>query len=265
MIPREPMPSEVKRALRKEAFFGCCRCGFPVYQYHHIIPYDQEPHFRPDDMMILCPNCHDMATKGALSESRQRKFKGYPFNRKHGYVRGIVHIDEVPGTVLLSDTSLVDEGCFVSVGQKCLVSIEIGADGELALSLSLYDKGDNLLVEVERSEWTAGDPSIWDLESDHQFLKLRSKPHDILLEIDARKNPLRVRAQLWYSGTSINCKPSRMILNTPGVKNVVISGGEMSGHRVAVSADGRASGIIPMNVHPDDPLFGVNARRKKVD
>lgn len=262
MTPRPPVPAEVKRILRQEAFFGCCRDGFPVYQYHHIIPYELEPHFRPEDMMILCPNCHDMATKGAMKESAQRKYKARPHNVKHGYARGKLHVDEAPGTVLLSDISLVGEGCFVSVGQKCLVRLAIGDDGELALSLSLYDKDDSLLIEVEDSEWTAGDPSIWDLESDYQFLKLRSKPRDVLLEIDARKDPLRVRAQLWYSGTRIDGKPSRMTLNTPGVKNFVISGGEMSGHRIAVSADGRASGIVPMNIHPDDPLFGINRTKK---
>jgi hypothetical protein len=263
MASRPPTPSDVQQILRNEAFFGCCRCGFPVYQYHHIVPYEREEHFRPKDMMILCTRCHEMATKGALKEPKQRHFKQFPFNRKHNLAHGKLWVDEEPGTVLLSDISLVGDGCFVSVGGKCLVRLEVGPARNVDLSLSLYDKNDSLLMEVERSEWKTGDPSIWDLESDYQHVRLRSKPHDVLLEIDARKNPLRIRAQLWYQGSRIDCRPSRMVLNTPAVKGMVVSGGSLQGHRVAVSADGKAVGIIPSNIHPDDPLFGANARRKK--
>jgi hypothetical protein len=204
-----------------------------------------------------------MATKGALKEPRQRHFKQFPFNRKHNFVHGKLWVDEEPGTVLLSDISLVGDGCFVSVGTKCLVRLEVGPERNVDLSLSLYDKNHGLLVEVERSEWKTGDPSIWDLESDYQYLKVRSRPHDVLLEIDAGKNPLRIRAQLWYQGSRIDCRPSRMVLNTAVVRNMVVSGGSLQGHKIAVSADGNAVGIIPSNIHPDDPLFGANAGRKK--
>ena len=213
--------------------------------------------------MILCTRCHEMATKGVLKETKQRHFKENPFNRKHNFSHGKLWVDEEPGTVLLSNISLVGDGCFVSVGGKCLVRLVVGPARNIDLSLSLHNKSDGLLVEVERSEWKAGDPSIWDLESDYQFLKLRSKPHDVLLEIDARKNPLRIRAQLWYQRSRIDCRPSRIVLSTPAVRNMVISGGSLQGQQVAVSADGKAAGIIPSNIHPDDPLFGVNARRKK--
>lgn len=263
MTLRPPVPLDVQQILRNEAFFGCCRCGFPIFQYHHIVPYETEHHFRAADMMILCPNCHDMATKGALKEQKQRHFKALSFNRKRGYSKGKLWVSESAGTVLLSGTSLIGEGCFVSVGPKCLVKLDVGPEGSLELSLSLFDKADNLFVDVERNEWKAGDPSLWDLESDYQFLKLRSKPNDVLLEIDARKDALRIRAQLWYQGTKIDCKPSRIIANAPSVKNMTIQGGTMSGYKFAVSADGRASGIVPMSIHPDDPLFGTNARRKK--
>jgi len=263
MASRPPVPAEVQQILRAEAFFGCCRCGFPIYEYHHIVPYETEHHFRPEDMMLLCPNCHDMATKGSLKEPKQRQFKEQPFNRKHGYAKGKLWVDAPGGTILLSSTNLVGQGCFVSVGPTCLVRIEVGDEGNLELYLALYDKTDKLLIDVDRNEWKTGDPTFWDLEADHQFLKLRSKPYDVLLEINAKESPLRVRAQLWYHGTRIDCKPSRIVMDTPNTKGMVIQSGSLRGSRVAVSADGLASGIVPMNVHPDDPLFGGNAVRKK--
>jgi len=33
---REDRPEELERQLRREAGFGCCFCGNPIIQYHHI-------------------------------------------------------------------------------------------------------------------------------------------------------------------------------------------------------------------------------------
>ena len=215
-------------------------------------------------MMLLCPNCHGMATKGILKESKQRQFKEQPFNKKRGHSKGRLWVDEPSGTVLLSNTSLTGQGCFVSVGPACLVRIGVGDEGTLELSLTLYDKANTLLLRVDRNECCTGDPSIWDLESDYQFLRLRSKPYNVLLEIDARKVPLTLRAQLWYQGTRIDCKPSRIVMDTPSTKNMLIQGGSLKGFRVAVSADGLSSGIIPMRMHPDDPLFGAKSHEQRL-
>ena len=41
------IPDRIKRQLRQEAGFGCCKCGFPIYDYHHIVEFSEEKHFRP--------------------------------------------------------------------------------------------------------------------------------------------------------------------------------------------------------------------------
>lgn len=243
MSERPPVPEDVAQQLRKEAFFGCCRCGKPIIQYHHIVPYEPEHHFRVEDMMVLCVECHDMATKGVLTEAKQRHFKANPHNKKHGYARGLLYVDEPPGTVLLSETSLVGSGCFVSVGDKCLVRLGAGPEGSLELSVALHSKEDKPILTIERNEWIAGDPTLWDLKADYQVLRLRSRRYDVLLDINAKKDPLTVRGQFWSSGTLINCKPSRMVINTPAIKNLTIKGGAMAGVRLQVSKDGKTVGI----------------------
>lgn len=66
---RPPTPADVERKLRQEAGFGCARCGHPYIEYHHIIPYAEEPHFRAEDMIALCGNCHSAVSK--LGRDRQ--------------------------------------------------------------------------------------------------------------------------------------------------------------------------------------------------
>ena len=34
---RSAIPEIVKRQVRQEAGFGCCKCGNPIFEYHHII------------------------------------------------------------------------------------------------------------------------------------------------------------------------------------------------------------------------------------
>jgi hypothetical protein len=35
----------------------------------------EDQHFRPEDMMVLCPTHHNQATKGAMPVGEQREFK----------------------------------------------------------------------------------------------------------------------------------------------------------------------------------------------
>ena len=79
---RRKIPSDVARQLRQEAGFGCCKCGFPLIQYHHIVEWADDQHFRVADMMVLCPNHHDQATKGAMPEPQQRLLKVNPYNTR---------------------------------------------------------------------------------------------------------------------------------------------------------------------------------------
>ena len=80
-------PDPIKRQLRQEAAFGCCVCGFPILQYHHIVQWKDDQHFRPEDMMVLCPNDHDRATKGAFPEAEQRRWKANPYNKERGLAK----------------------------------------------------------------------------------------------------------------------------------------------------------------------------------
>lgn len=87
-VARPRVPSSVARQLRREAGYGCCVCGFPVFEYHHIVPFSVEPHFRPEDMMVLCKNCHGRATAGAFPEREQRDAKARPRNIRAGVAQG---------------------------------------------------------------------------------------------------------------------------------------------------------------------------------
>ena len=89
---RPSMPAAVMRELRQEAGFGCAKCGHPYIEYHHIVPYAEDQHFRPEDMVALCGNCHPVVSK--LRRDRQYAIKREPHNVSENLLRGALEYDK---------------------------------------------------------------------------------------------------------------------------------------------------------------------------
>jgi hypothetical protein len=198
---RLPIPEPVARRLRQEAGFGCCRCGFAIYQYHHIVPWVDDPHYRPEDMMILCVRCHDEVTNGGVPEREQRTWKAKPFNVVHGHRGGTLRVNQTACKIAVGSGILENcEGVFDLGGKAFTTRLE--AD-RLLLSFKLRDKNDALLLEVVDNVWVFGDGAPWDFKSKWRFLRLRAKSHDVRLELDARKDPIKVTGKFWKSGNHV--------------------------------------------------------------
>ena len=207
MGSRPGPPADVAQLLRAEARFGCCRCGHPFYQYHHIVPWEQDQHFRPEDMMVLCPNCHDM-TRGGLSVEEQRKFKSRPHNMRKGYAAGIISVPSNVPVLSLGGTLFVNDGTMLAFKGEPVLSASLNEVGGLELSLNLEDREGRPIAMVERNEWVSGDTSVWDLECGYRWLKIRARKRQVLLEVDAKTFPIRVRANLWRAGKQIFVGPN---------------------------------------------------------
>ena len=74
-----------KRIVRQADGFGCCKCGFPIIEYHHIIE-DTE---NPDEIMLLCPIHHHEATVKAMMKEEQWKYKNKPYTNVRVNIREV--------------------------------------------------------------------------------------------------------------------------------------------------------------------------------
>jgi hypothetical protein len=74
----------IKREIRQKSKFGCvvCRCG--IYEYEHIIPeYSDAEKHDPENMCLLCGQCHNKVTKGVLSKQTvEAHYKSIQRNHK---------------------------------------------------------------------------------------------------------------------------------------------------------------------------------------
>jgi hypothetical protein len=195
---RKAIPAAITRQLRQEAGFGCCKCGSPILQYHHIIPWEEEEHYRPDDMMVLCPLHHDQVTKGAMPVTEQRELKSKPHNIEIGHAFGLLEIKQDYCAADLGSVTVVGEGCFIRIDNDEILSFYMGPKN-LEISLKLYSEANELLVQIDKNDWISGDPTPWEIEADWQTLILREKARKISIALDAKKVPLKIRGEFWHS------------------------------------------------------------------
>jgi len=203
--PRKPTPLELERAVRQQAGFGCCKCGNAVFQYHHIVERSE----KPEEIMTLCPNCHDEATKGAMTKEDQWKYKSQPFNIVNGYAQGQLKVNHDIPVIHVGTMQLVHNGDIIIVDGEALLSLYVD-NGRLELSAKLYDPNGQLLAEIDRNVWKSDDPFPWDIESSYQWLKIRHKSRAISLDLDLRKFPITLRAELWRNGQNFSLDPSQI-------------------------------------------------------
>jgi hypothetical protein len=240
-------PAQVARQLRQEAGFGCCLCGNPIFQYHHIVRWADDQHFRPEDMMVLCPNHHGMATKAAMPEDVQRKYKSSPKNILDKRARGKLEVYQKYCAIKIGTMTLVNEGPFLRIDKNDLLACYL-SDGKLEISLKLYNENDELLVEIERNEWVSGDPLPWDIEGEYQRLKIREKAGKISLSLDVTTTPAELRAQFWYHGEYITCDPLQIRVGPNPTKlsfaNFALVGGPISIDQGAVSVGKEPDAVL---------------------
>lgn len=258
---RPPTPDPVARQLRREAGFGCCVCGNPILQYHHIVEWAVEHHFRPADMMALCPNHHDQATKGAMTESEQRDFKARPRNIRDGFARGRLAVKQDYCAADFGSVTVVGTGAFLRIGEDDLLGFHLG-EGNLEVSLRLYNEADELLLHIHRNEWVSGDPLPWDIEADWQTLTLRERARHISVSLNAKVAPIEVRAELWRHGKRITL--GRDGIRVAGKTNVGFSELALVGMllELHLSADGFTLG--PHATHPNGFMVSWPSRKERL-
>lgn len=210
---RAPVPKALKRELRQEAGFGCCLCGLPIIQFHHIVEWAEERHFRASDMMALCPTHHDQATKGALPRAEQRAAKTNPYNKLRGLVEGRLAVKQDYPAADLGSVTVVNEGPILLLDGEAVFGMRV-EQCSLLLSITLRNNNDDLLLLIEDNEWLAGDPFAWDIESDWQKLVIRERSGTINLSLDVRQKPIAFTGSFWRNGTHFRVTPDGILVGS---------------------------------------------------
>ena len=211
------IPEPTKREVRQSAGFGCCKCGLPIIEYHHIIKDSNNS----NEIMLLCPIHHHEATVGAMLEEEQWNYKKNPYNIENGFVQGQLKVNQTTPVVNIGNSQFIGIGDFLVVDGENLLSLRIN-EGKLEVSIKLYDQNDILVADIRNNEWISGNPLPWDMEASFQLLKIRRKLRDIEFSLDARTEPIDLRADMWRKKQNFQLRSNEIFFN--GVKtNITLS------------------------------------------
>jgi len=173
-------------------------------QYHHIIPWETEHHFRAEDMIALCPNDHVLANDGAIPVEQQREAKANPWNRQHGFANGLLYVNQTGTTLQLGGSTFQSvAGDLLRVDDETLIATALSGKGTLLLSVRLFDESDRLIAEIVENEWISHKPLPWDIEFAPQRLHVREASRKIALAVDCKADPVVIRGVLWRAGKVI--------------------------------------------------------------
>ena len=164
-------------------------------------------------MMVLCPNHHHQANLSAIDSEKQYLFKKAPYNIDNGYVDGPLLINSRALAVEVGSNQLVGAGFKFVVDQIPLLELKTNAEHHLLLSMDLYDPDDNFLISITNNEWISGDPLPWDYEYGYNWLRLRRKDRIVSIEVDARKELLRLSGDLYFKKQNFSIKRDPLKLN----------------------------------------------------
>ncbi|MFN0198296.1 MAG: HNH endonuclease [Planctomycetaceae bacterium] len=185
MKNRPAIPPEVRKYLRKEVNFGCPKCRKPFLEFHHFDPpYEEEPHFRPEGMIALCPECHRVA--GNWDKDKIRQLKSSKNIEKP--VRGCFDAWENDRQVIvrLGGNYCLVKNVPLSIGGIPIIRFSKNAEtGWLQVSLWLKNKHDDFVLTIEDNDILVLPENVHDLHvtvSKHE-LKVWIEPDDIGLDL----------------------------------------------------------------------------------
>lgn len=228
----------MQRAVRQRCSFGCVICGFPLYEYHHIIPYADVKEHSADNLTLLCDGHHREATNGLLTTEQIQAANSAPCNGKRGvshpfqlHFSGSVISVGLGNNRFCGGINSVDGGLVfiaISVDDYDVIWFHVDSDGQVFLHANFLDECNLPLLVVNENVLTYR-ADCWDITFEGRTLTLRHGLRDIFLELEfCPPNHFQVcRGRLLCNGVEIQIIPDGLIIVNSGqlITNSVGQGG----------------------------------------
>lgn len=205
MVISRSIPNEVRRFLRREAHFGCANCGSPILQYHHIVPFARKPHHNPDDMIALCPTCHQ--SLGKMRPQRCYELKANPYNKRIGKVRGELATDRDTTAFMVGSCIYIDTPIVFSFFNKPIIQYRID-QGQATLDIYIPNEKMWPDILVDSNDLIVNTHNKWDVEFRTNFLRVQKTQQDVYFQIDLRKEVAEIEGRFTILGETYVFSPS---------------------------------------------------------
>lgn len=199
-------PASVVRQLRQESGFGCVNCGAPFVEYHHIVPWVEEEHFRQEDMVAVCPTCHSMFSR--LPRDRRYYLKRNPHNIRNGLAQGVFAYDG-SGGISLGGNMFVGTPYLLAYDGRLLLGYG-SAGSENAVYADFVNSSGESIFRIEWNQFSFAPDRVWDFDFKWNYAIARNKPRDLFFEFDFRQQGGVVCARFECGDWSINIRKDQI-------------------------------------------------------
>ncbi len=195
------IPESIRRMVRKEAAFGCVVCGLPVIEYHHIKPWSKEKKHEVENLIALCPSCHQRVHNKLISSEQLNSFKKLPFNKNALIVKDKLFFHDIKKfTFYIGGSAFNNVLSIIRLSGKDMIYFK-EENNQTTLNALFYNKIGMLEAEIKDNEWIVYiDDNTWDIKYSGGTLTIRNNDKNISLNLDInmQENYIRVTGEIYY-------------------------------------------------------------------
>ena len=211
------IPNPIKREVRQRCGFGCVVCGFPLYEYEHLLGWAKVRRHAAREITLLCDRHHRERTSGLLPIERVRSADTDPFNNRQGTSKpydlnyeGTTCEAIIGGNRFTSTAPPLGAGLCIPVMIDGLAMVGfLLQDGHLLVDLNLFDMDNRRVMAIQRDQLVYS-MEPWDIELKGRRLLVRISSRDILIDI-AFEPPSRIvieRGRFLRNGIELLIRPT---------------------------------------------------------
>lgn len=224
------IPPNIKYQIRKDAYFGCVRCGVAIVEYEHIDPeYSQAKEHDPSKMTLLCPTCHTKVTQNFSTKKLVWDWKKNPYGKINGNCHSSFDIDSDNFFVWLSGSKFENFEKLITIEDVCILSIKTPEKKGSPFMLSglFYDDNGNKILEIIDNEWIA-ESNVFDVVCSAGKIGIRQDGKFVLKIICFLPNQIVIETiDMYYKKYRITGNQNQLKITTPTGQEIQLMSGNL--------------------------------------
>lgn len=161
------IPEDVKRQVRRKCGYGCVVCGTAITEYEHVDPeFSEAQTHDPDNIVLLCSQCHSKVTRGFLSKDAIKEASKKPASKKLNYASEMFQLLAHTPKFFIGGASITNTPIPLQVMGHPVIQVKPAeANGAPArFSATFFNSRGKLSLKIIDNEWQVNSGN-WDFEA----------------------------------------------------------------------------------------------------
>jgi len=164
---------------------------------HHIQEFSEGGDHFPENLILLCPNCHALVHKGEISKEELSK-RRMELSGSTNRTSSCLSLDKEYLIIDAGGSRFVDCKNILVLNDIPIISAE-NRNGFLMITLRLFNERGELICWMMDNMWWVDNEKIWDFEFKKRGLTIFSGKKEIL-KVEIGKEVVKIRGEFFLLG-----------------------------------------------------------------